>query len=138
MPVTKFTEDECKTNSYLGEGTHEVKVVDVANSNSKQGNPMFEVLVADNLGRTRKEYFSASEKSKWKLAGFAKACGFTDDDLKKGIDIPLCFRDKLLKCVVTTKGKRVVEGKTFDNHVAAFFVTDNGKAPVFDEDDIPF
>lgn len=141
MANRTFSDDDLTGNTYLGEGEHVVvvKAADEGKTKEKQ-EPMIILTVADSYGRERKEYIVDTPKMQWKVALFARACGFTDEQLKEGVNIPSCFKGKKLQCVVTAKGKRTYNGKEYDKHEAEFFPLNNSEEGSSDwsEEEIPF
>lgn len=140
MSTMTFGEEDLKGGTYLGEGEYVVTVLEAKEETSAAGNPMIVVKVGDSYGRERREFIPNVEKTRFRVAQFAKACGFTDEQLKDGINVPDAFVGAKLRCLITAKGKRVVNGKEFDKHEAEFFKLDgvDTQPSTFEEDDIPF
>lgn len=114
----RFNDKDLEGGNFIPEGKHEVKIASIENTQSKNGDPMFVFTLKDDLGREDKERILDREDMRWKLAAFAKAAGFTKEQLKtQGLNIQTLHGKRMLMVKTHTKteeyqGKPV---KRFEN-----------------------
>lgn len=140
-----FTADDLEGGSYLGEGEHEVTVTQVEAKNSKAGNPMTVVTMATASGKSALEFFSHVDKARFKIAGFARACGFSKEYLLAGKFTMEQLKGKRLRMIKTKTGVEMHEGKergVYEQEYATSQVNTGAQpqelASQVGKDDLPF
>lgn len=119
--IIRFTDKDLEGSNFIPEGETEVVISKLETAKSKNGADMLIVHLKDRLAREEKEYFSLSEKALWKLAAFAKAAGFAQEDLKaSGLNVPK-LAGKHLLMVKTQVGVRRHEGKELKDYEKTFY-----------------
>lgn len=134
-----FSEKDLSGGSYIPEGEHVVTVAEVKQETSKAGAPMIVVILKDRMGREAKEYFTLADNAKWKLAGFAKACGISKDVLQsQGLNIASLMGKKAMM-VKKQSGVEMYQGKEKKTYDVEFFHVGEGtQAQSANSEDIPF
>lgn len=118
--IIRFTDKDLDDNQFFPEGEHEVYIKTINQEQSKKGNQMLVVVLADKMGREEKEFFPLGDTALWKLASFAKATGLTKEELKSsGLNVPSLPGRKLL-LVKSMSGVEMVDNKERKRYEKAY------------------
>lgn len=105
----RFTENDAKTSSFLGEGQHEVTITSAVDGQSKSGKDMITVEFTASNGKSCKDWF-VTEFTK-KLYSLALAAGIPSGVLMaEGVETAE-LRGKKLTLIRTVIGKRSYQDK---------------------------
>ena len=140
MSNMTFNEQDVAGGDYLGPGEHQVFVKELNRETSKKGNPMMVVTMSDAHGRTAKEFLTLADNTKFKVARFARACGFTKEHLlQNGLSFEALLGKKLVLIKKQT-GVEMVEGKERKLFEQEYVPIGGGteQAAPMDDSEIPF
>lgn len=151
MAIVNFSKKDIEGQEYLPEGESVCTVTKVEEIPAKSGSDMVVVTLADRLGRTARENFVLTEKALFRLARFAKACGFQPGEIENGFDTNR-LRGRKVVVIKTFSGMRTGnDGREYKDYEHSFGKVEKGSdagapasssAPTaggeFNSDEIPF